>query len=165
MHFHNSEQKFLLDTPAGVQPKTSDQTSIHISHLQSIGNFQPYQLLHHPAKVHSKISKKSPVGRPEIKPIHRMSKIPSCVPSSTILPFHTKRTSFQTPNLPLILLSNPYYLHSPHPDSVSYMGYTRPPPRPHGSHYTRIPGWIPLPGPVLNVSPGYSHEFSCAQGL
>ena len=34
-----------------------------------------------------------------------------------------------------------------------------------GPHFTHIPGWIPLPGPVPDTSPRSSCESSCAQGL
>ena len=111
------------------------------------------------------ISKQSLLSRPELRLIHSPSKIPSHAPKSTILPFQTKRTSFHTPNLSPILIYHPSSFHSPHTDSVSHMGYTRPPSWPSGSHCTRIPGWIPLPGPVPDASPGYSRESRCAQGL
>ena len=39
MPFHNFQPKFLPDTSAGVQPKISNQTYIHISHLGSIWDF------------------------------------------------------------------------------------------------------------------------------
>ena len=148
-----SNQKFLTKPPSRFISWDPD------------GIFQPKQLLHRPDGVHSKISRKSSMGRAEPITIHRPIKIPSYSPNSTLLPFHTKRTSFHTPNLPPILLSHPSSFHSPHPDSVSHMGYTRPSSRPHGSHCTRIPGWIPNPGPVPDASPGYSRESSRAQGL
>ena len=127
--------------------------------------FQPKCLRHHQAQVHSKYSQKSPMDRPELIPIHSLSKTPSHAPSSTLLPFCTKITSFHTPNLPLILLSHPGCLYSPHPDSVSHVGYTRPPSRPHGSHCTCIPYWIPLQVPFPYASPGYSLGSSFTQGL
>ena len=127
--------------------------------------FQPKCLRHHQAQVHSKISKQSTLSCPELRPIHNPSTIPSHALSSMLLPFHTKRTSIHTPKLPPILISHSSSFRSPHPDSVSHMGYTRPSLRPHGSHCTCIPGWIPNPGPVLDASPGYSCEFSHAQGL
>ena len=165
MSFQNIQAKVCPYAPAGIQLKLSDQTSVQIPNLGSIRNFPTKCLRHHQARVNSKISQQSPMSRPELIPIHSPSKIPSHAPSYTLLPFHTKRTSFHTPNLPPILLSHPGSLQSPHTDSVPHMGYTRPPLRPHGSHCTRIPGWIPLPGPVPDASPGYSRESSHVQGL
>ena len=129
------------------------------------GIFQLKQLLHRPARVHSKISQQSPMGRPQLIHIHRTRKIPPCAPSSTILPFHTNRRSFHTTNLLPILLSHPGSLHLPYPDSVSHMGYTRPPSHLHISHCTRIPVCIPLPGTVPDASSGYSCESSRIQVL
>ena len=70
-------------------------------------------------------------------------------PATRHLQNHTYRTSFHTLNQPTITVSHRHSLHSPHPYSISHMGYTRPPWRPQGSHCTRIQGWIALLGPVL----------------
>ena len=146
--------RHFLTKPPSIFP-TWDTSSI----------FQPKKLPHCPARVHSKISQQSPMGCPELISIHRPSTIPSCAPSSTLLPFHTKRPSFHTPNLTPILISHPFSLHSPHPGPVSHMGYTRPYLWPHRSHCTRILGLIPLPGPIKDASLGYIRVYSCAQGL
>ena len=105
------------------------------------------------------------MSSPKLIPIHNPRKIPPHTPSYKLLYFHTKRSSFHTPNLPPILLSHSGYLYSPHPDSVPQMGYNRPSSHPQRSHCTRIPGWIPLLGPVPDVSPRYSHASIRAQGL
>ena len=120
-----SDRKFLTKSPPKFPTWDPAET------------FWPKCLRHHQARFHSKISQQTPISPPELIPIHSPSKISSHAPRSTLLPFHTKRTSFHTPNLTPILLSQPGSFHSPHPESVSPMGYTRPPSRPHESHYTR----------------------------
>ena len=132
------------------------------SNQDPVETFWPKFLWHCQAWVYSKFSQESPMSRPDFITIHRPSNIPSHTPRYTLLPFHTKRTSFYTPILPPILLSHPSSFHSPHPDSVPHMGYTRPPSWLHGSHCTRISGWIPPPGPLLDASPGYIRESSRA---
>ena len=129
--------------------KLSDQNAFDIAKLSSIPKFP---------SNHPSVALRS-------DPFTSQATFHHTHPAPQIFPFHTKITSFHTPNLPPILLSHPSSFHSPHPDSVSHMGYTRPPLRPHGSHCTRIPGWIPPPGPVLDASPGNSRESSHAQGL
>ena len=127
--------------------------------------FRPKCLRHRQAWVYYKFSQQPPMSRPELIPIHSPNKIPSHTPRSTILNFHTKRTYFHTPNLPPILIYHLCPFHSPHPDSVSHIGYTRPPSRPHGSHCTCTTGWIPSMNQVPYASTGYSHGSSRAQGL
>ena len=166
MFFHNLQPKSLPDTPAGIQPKKSDQTSIHILlpgiHLEFSNhtNFYIAQLGSIPT-----FPRNHPWVAPSSYPFTSREKFHRAHPSSTLLLFHTKRKSFHTPNLPPILLSHPLPLHLPHPDSGSHMVHTRLPLRPHWSHCTHIPGWIPLPGPVPDSSPGYSRESSHAQEL
>ena len=128
------------------------------------GIFQPKKLLHFPAGFHYKCFQQSPMGHPKLIPLHSPSKIPLQPPRHMLSLFHTNRTSFHTPNLPSILLSHPGSWHLPHPDSVSHMGYNRTPLRPHGSHCSCIPGWIPLPSPVPYTSTRNSRESSCALG-
>ena len=130
-----------------IQMKLSNQNSFGSTKLRSIPNFPNNQTF----------------SRPELGPIHNPSKIPSHAPIFMIIPFHTKRTSIHTPNLPPILLCQPSSLHSPNPDSGSHMGYNRPTSRPRESRCTRIPGWIPSSGPVPDSSPGYRRESSRAQ--
>ena len=111
-------------------------------------NFQAFTPQLPRAKTHSQ-PKQISIIRPKLQAFafsHQENIHPHTQPTTILLPH---RSSF----------------HSPQPDSVSHMSYTRPSSWPHGSHCTRIPGWIPLSGPVPDASPRYSSESSRAQGL
>ena len=103
--------------------------------------FRLNTLPHYPARVHSDVFHKTPLFRPELTLNHRPSKILSRCPSCKL--FTNSYTAYPLPyiNLPPIILSHHYSLHLPHPYSISHMGYTKLPWRPHGSHCTHIQGW------------------------
>ena len=63
-------------------------------------------------------------------------KISSKYPSNTPFTNHTHRTPFHKPNIPPIIYPHQHSFRSPHPYSISTLGCTRPPWRPHGSHCT-----------------------------
>ena len=88
--------------------------------------------------------------RPDLTPNYRSSKTPSQYPSCTKFKNSQPQTPFHTPNLPTAIFSHHCSSHSPHPYSISYLGYTSPPWRPHMSHCNRIQCWIPLMGPFLD---------------
>ena len=130
----NVSQTIHPDFPAWVHHKITDKKSFHITQLGSIPKF--------PTKHHC--------FDPSPHPTTAQEKFHHNTEASRHLQIHNQQTPFHTPNLTTIIFYHHHSLHPTHPYSISHMGYPRPSWRPHGSHCTRIQGWIALPGPVSN---------------
>ena len=138
-----------LDCRVGVRLEISNQTPYHIAQLRSI----------------SKISQLTSMARPKHIPSYHPSKFSSCAPSQT--PFSNSIPSIPLPHTHPTTHSKTHHhsFHSPHPNSISHMGYTRPlwaATRVTLHSHSRM---NPTPGSSPGSSPGCSRVSSRAQGL